>query len=278
MRPTRLLLTVVLAWTGVFVALPAGAAGCATGWGSAPDVVAAMGTGEVDAVRVGRDVCWDRAVIDIDGPVGGYRAEYVEQVTADGSGAVVPIPGGARLQFVVHHPAQSLGVAVGQPVAAVAGFPTLRSVVYAGSFEGMTTFGSAPGRGCRSGCSLWPGRVDMGASCSTWRTAGQHDLAWITTLSGSCTADSWRHGASGRPGAVESGRSRGPGHGVTPDWKSSARQAARSCPAGGGPSPTTHRVCAATRCSSAHPRVAVSAPAIPHRGPRPDPSFSAWSR
>ena len=141
MRPTRLLLTVVLAWTGVFVALPAGAAGCATGWGSAPDVVATMGMGEVDAVRVGRDVCWDRAVIDIDGPVGGYRAEYVEQVTADGSGAVVPIPGGARLQFVVHHPEQSLRVAVGQPVAAVAGFPTLRSVVYAGSFEGMTTFG-----------------------------------------------------------------------------------------------------------------------------------------
>ena len=43
----------------------------------------------------------------------------------------------------------------------------------------------------------------MGASCSTWRTAGQHDLAWSTTLSGSCTAVSWRHGASGRPGAVD---------------------------------------------------------------------------
>ena len=67
------------------------------------------------------------------------------------------------------------------------------------------------------------GRVDMGGWCSTSRTAGQHDLAWSTTLSGS-TADSWRHGASGRPGAVEFDRSRGPGHGVTSNWKSSARK------------------------------------------------------
>lgn len=142
MRPTRLPLILLLALTGVVVAaVPADAAACATGWGSTPEVVASMGTGEVDAVRVGRDVCWDRLVIDVDGPVGGYRAEYVEQVTADGSGAVVPTPGGSRLQLVVHHPAQSLGVDVGQPVVAVAGFSTLRSVVYAGSFEGMTTFG-----------------------------------------------------------------------------------------------------------------------------------------
>ena len=141
MRPTRLLLIIVLASTGMVVAAPAAAAACGTGWGSAPEVVASMGTGEVDAVRVGRDVCWDRVVVDIDGPVGGYRARYVEQVTADGSGAVVSTPGGARIQFVVHHPAQSLGVGVGQPVASVAGFSTLRSVVHAGSFEGMTTFG-----------------------------------------------------------------------------------------------------------------------------------------
>jgi hypothetical protein len=142
MRPTRLSLILLLALTGVVVvAVPADAAACATGWGSAPEVLAAMGTGEVDAVRVARNGCWDRLVIDVDGPVGGYRAEYVEQVTADGSGAVVPVPGGARIQFVVNHPAQSLGVAVGQPVAAVAGFATVRSAVFAGSFEGMTTFG-----------------------------------------------------------------------------------------------------------------------------------------
>ena len=141
MRPTRLFLIMLLAVAGVFVAVPGSAAGCVTDWGCARQVVPAMGTGEVDAVRAGRDVCWDRIVIDIDGPAGGYRAEYVGQVTADGSGAVVPVPGGARIQFVVNHPAQSLGVGVGQPVAAVAGFATVRSAVFAGSFEGMTTFG-----------------------------------------------------------------------------------------------------------------------------------------
>lgn len=141
MRPVRLLVIVLFTLVGVVVAVPAAATACSTPWGSAPRVAPAMGTGEVDAVRVGRHVCWDRVVIDVDGPVGGYRAEYVEQVTADGSGAVVPTPGGARLQFVVHHPAYSLGVGVGQPVASVAGFSTLRSVVHAGSFEGMTTFG-----------------------------------------------------------------------------------------------------------------------------------------
>ena len=97
---------------GVFVAYRPPPLACGTGWGSTPDIVSTMGTGEVDAIRVGRNVCWD-GLIDIDGPVGGYRAEYVEEVTADGSGAVVPTPGGARLQFVVHHRAQSLGVASG---------------------------------------------------------------------------------------------------------------------------------------------------------------------
>jgi hypothetical protein len=79
-------------------------------------------TGEVDAVRAGREVCWERVVVDIDAPVGGYRAENVEQVTADGSGEVVPTPGGARIQFVVYYPAHSLGVGVGQPVGRLGGF------------------------------------------------------------------------------------------------------------------------------------------------------------
>jgi hypothetical protein len=132
---------IILASAGVLVPVPAAAAACGSGWGSQSEVVTSMGTGEIDAVRVGGQVCWDRVVVDIDGPVGGYRAQYVEQITADGSGAVVPAPGGARIQFVVHHPAHSLGVGVGQPVVAVARFSTLRSVVFAGSFEGMTTFG-----------------------------------------------------------------------------------------------------------------------------------------
>ena len=105
MWATRILMTMLMGLTGVVVAAPADAAVCPTGWGSTREVVATMGTGEVDAVRVGRDACWDRVVIDVDGPAGGYHAEYVGHVTADGSGAVVPTPGGARIQLVVRHPA-----------------------------------------------------------------------------------------------------------------------------------------------------------------------------
>jgi hypothetical protein len=57
-------------------------------------------------------------------------------VTADGSGAVVPTPGGARLQVIVRHPSFSP-----VPLPSIAGFSTFRSVTNAGSFEGQTTYG-----------------------------------------------------------------------------------------------------------------------------------------
>lgn len=109
---------------------------CPTGWGSLPESNSLMGTGEVDTIRTGRHECFDRLVVDIDGPPAGYRAEYVDEVTQDGSGFVVPTPGGARIQFVVRHPSFSI-----PQLPSVAGFSTFRSVTYAGSFEGQTTLG-----------------------------------------------------------------------------------------------------------------------------------------
>ena len=75
--------------------------------------------------------------------------EYVDQVFQDGSGAVLPVPGGARLLVNVNHPAHD---DTGNPtivpaptareqIADVRGYRTLRSVVYGSSFEGATTFG-----------------------------------------------------------------------------------------------------------------------------------------
>ena len=58
---------------------------------------------------------------------------------------------------------------------------------------------------------------------------------------------------------------------------SCAHAAASRC-AGGGPSPTTQRVCAATSSSPNQPRVAVSAPVIPHRAQRPAASSMICSR
>jgi hypothetical protein len=61
--------------------------------GSLPRGDPALGTGEVDTVRAGRHKCFDRLVVDIDGPLPGYSARYLDEVIGDGSGAVVPTPG-----------------------------------------------------------------------------------------------------------------------------------------------------------------------------------------
>ena len=87
-------------------------------------------------VRAGQDVCWDRVVFDVNGPVGGYHVAYVAQVTGIASGTVIPTPGGARLQVTVRDPANARPA-----LPSVSGFRTLRSVTYAGSFEGLTSFG-----------------------------------------------------------------------------------------------------------------------------------------
>jgi len=113
---------------------------CRTGWGSLPRTDPAMGTAAITGLRVGRHACFDRIVVDIGGTATGYTASYVDTVTADGSGAPVTVPGGARIQLVIRHPAAT-SAAVGADVANVAGFTTLRSVRAAGSFEGITTFG-----------------------------------------------------------------------------------------------------------------------------------------
>ncbi|MDT0352970.1 hypothetical protein RM445_25985 [Pseudonocardia sp. DSM 45834] len=57
----------------VLLAAPASATVCSTPFGSLPRDDPAMGTGEVDTVRAGRHECFDRLVVDIDGPPVGYN-------------------------------------------------------------------------------------------------------------------------------------------------------------------------------------------------------------
>jgi hypothetical protein len=148
-RSIRLLLVALLALTGAAVAVPAAATEgyCGLGWGSSAKSAPALGQAPVLSSRTGRDACWDRVVFELDGPAAGYAVSFVDEVVQDGSGATLPVPGGARLQVQLHHPAYDVtGTAtyphrVGERVADVAGYPTLRSVVYGGSFEGYTTFG-----------------------------------------------------------------------------------------------------------------------------------------
>ncbi|HLU59957.1 MAG TPA: hypothetical protein VKZ81_31235 [Pseudonocardia sp.] len=157
-RTLRRALTVALAVTAVALPLaaatapspvPVAASACSTPWGSTPEQVERLGRAPLTAVRTGRHDCFDRVVFDLDGTAAGYRVEYVDEVRQDGSGDVIPVPGGARLQVSVHHPAYDDAgeptieppPTAGDEVADVSGYDTLRSVVYASSFEGSTTFG-----------------------------------------------------------------------------------------------------------------------------------------
>jgi hypothetical protein len=135
----------------VISALPATAvaADCCTAWGSLVKQRAAQQTGEVTGVRSGRHACFDRLVIDL-GPGEhrpGFRVQYVDAVHQDGSDALVPLRGGARLQVVVLAPSyDEQGDATYTPadtreLVDVGSYTTFRQVSWAGSFEGTTTLG-----------------------------------------------------------------------------------------------------------------------------------------
>jgi hypothetical protein len=124
-------------------------ADCTTTWGSLVKRQAPRVTGQVSDVRSGRHRCFDRLVIDLGegGRRPGFRVQYVDTVRADGSGAAVPLRGGARLQVVVTAPAyDDQGQATYQPgdpreLVDVTGYDTFRQVAWAGTFEGTTTVG-----------------------------------------------------------------------------------------------------------------------------------------
>ena len=138
----------------VGVLAPASAAAhspyCGLVWGSLPESHASTAPGlAVTDVRAGRHACFDRLVVDLRGPAEpvGYTVRYVDAVHQPGSGWHVPLEGGAALEVVVTAPAYDEH---GQPTylpgdrheaVDVDGFPTLRQVALAGSFEGQTTLG-----------------------------------------------------------------------------------------------------------------------------------------
>jgi len=128
-------------------AVPASAATCRAAWGSTDEVDLALGTGAVTGVRSGRHACFDRLVVDVRGEVGGTAVRYVDAVTQDGSGAPVPLRGGARLSVVVGAPSHdgayrpTYAPADRRELVDVSGSGALRQVAWAGSFEGQTTLG-----------------------------------------------------------------------------------------------------------------------------------------
>ena len=131
--------TIVLAGT---LGTSASAADCVTNWGSlAKGSLADYSQGPLNGVRTGRQDCYDRLVLDIAGTGFGYRVEYVDQVVQDGSGAPVPLRGGAKIRIIVQAMAATGFPATSPELANVSGYSTFRQVAGAGSFEGQTTIG-----------------------------------------------------------------------------------------------------------------------------------------
>ena len=105
---------------------------------------------QITNIRSGRHQCFDRLVVDVNGKGKGrpgYRVKYVKQVRKDGSGAKVPLRGGARLRVIVKAPAyDDSGKLTYEPanwneLVDVTGYRTFRQAAWAGSFEGQTTIG-----------------------------------------------------------------------------------------------------------------------------------------
>jgi hypothetical protein len=155
MRHKRFTSTVMALGAGMAIAVPSAmattapasstpraqalSAGCAVTWGSTPESRSGSGLGTVHNLRAGRHACFDRLVIDMDGPMStsAYVVRYVDHVRDD-SGAVVPLRGGATLEIALSgyrfHPEDRANVDV-------AGFRTFRQVASGSGDSRTTTFG-----------------------------------------------------------------------------------------------------------------------------------------
>lgn len=145
-RSVAVLVSLLLTATLVGVAAPQASAApyCGLRWGSLPEVDRTGSAAEMVGVRTGRHQCYDRLVLDFEGSATGYFVRYVDQVRQDGSGRLVPLAGGARLQVIATAPTvatDSIFTGRGTDVSNVAGYRTFRQVAFAGSFEGQTTLG-----------------------------------------------------------------------------------------------------------------------------------------
>jgi hypothetical protein len=130
-------------------ASPASASVCEAQWGSLVKQRAPYTGKQVTDIRSGRHRCFDRLVVDLNGNGKGrpgYQVRYVKQVRQDGSGATVPLRGGARLRVIVNAPAYDDGRLTYRPtnrreLVDVTGYRTFRQVAWAGTYEGQTTIG-----------------------------------------------------------------------------------------------------------------------------------------
>lgn len=162
LRPWRLstITLLAVALVAIFLGTAATAAGspvtiaaatatpyCGITWGSLPKSHPATAVSPLVNVRAGRHDCYDRLVLDTRAAADWYRVEYVPEVYQDGSGALVPLRGGAKLRIIAYAPAHDDNyVPTYQPadpreLVNVSGFTTFRQIAWAGTYEGQSTIG-----------------------------------------------------------------------------------------------------------------------------------------
>ncbi len=144
-RCAAVLSVLVLAVVGALVGAPGAtaASGCSTRWGSTPEDASAGSDGQLTGVRAGRHACFDRLVLDVSGTVRGYFVRYADELRHDGSGAVVPLRGGARLSITVTAPPRPTDSWFRDDGSLLdtSGYRTFRDLRWAGGFEGSSTVG-----------------------------------------------------------------------------------------------------------------------------------------
>lgn len=155
MQLTRKILAGALVFTA-FIALSAASASahpetsCHNHWGSLlkEEAIAREAPSHVVNVRAGRHACFDRLVIDLDGPASNYTVRYAVTTGMAGTDNPIALRGGAFLDVSVNAPStDDDGVnptyepANPSEAVSVRGFSTFRQFAYVNSFEGHTDFG-----------------------------------------------------------------------------------------------------------------------------------------
>ncbi|MEI2819411.1 MAG: hypothetical protein V9E81_04015 [Marmoricola sp.] len=104
-----------------------------------------LGATHVTNIRSATHSGFDRLVVDFDGPVPSWQADYATSFVYDGSGEPVPIKGNAGLQVTIQatgYDESSNPVYTG-PQLQRPQFPTLRAWAVTGDFEGQFGIGLA---------------------------------------------------------------------------------------------------------------------------------------
>jgi hypothetical protein len=118
---------------------------CGQVWGSLPKSAGGLNTsaGTLVNIRAGRHACFDRLVLDINAPLTAWSVRYVDALHQPGSGDVVPVHGGARLEVTARVPViptDAFFLPDGTLINTT-GFRTFRHVAWVGSFESVSVVG-----------------------------------------------------------------------------------------------------------------------------------------